>query len=176
VLEGHVTLPESTFQNPNGCYGMLWLITEPSYLTWIGQLLWRGSNNKFTRGSFHLPTVWNSTAWQQPVTEYISAATEDSFVWTIMNSTWHRCCVSLRLSVFRRRVLMSWLTYLLTYLRYLLMLLTNSKWHTGFRLYQKWWPWVTSNRVIVMQMNILMYVWISHSTIYDVAQESSPSL
>ena len=37
----------------------------------------------------------HSTAWQQPVTEHVSAAAEDSSVWTVMNATRRRCGVSL---------------------------------------------------------------------------------
>jgi len=69
------------------------------------------------RSHFHGPTVWKSavsTAWQQTVTEQVSAAGENSSVWAVMSSTWHRFGLSLR---FWRRILMTyWLTDWLTYL------------------------------------------------------------
>jgi len=36
-----------------------------------------------------------STAWQQPVTEHVQEAAEDSSVWIVMNATRRRCGVSL---------------------------------------------------------------------------------
>jgi len=55
--------------------------------------------------AFHGLTVWNSlsisTAGQQSVTQHLSAAAEDSSVWTVISATWRRCDVSLR---FWRRI------------------------------------------------------------------------
>ena len=52
-----------------------------------------------------------STAWQKPVTEHVSPATEDSSVWTVTNATLRPCGVSLR--VYKCNDL---LPYLFTYL------------------------------------------------------------